>query len=115
MKIINYSEFKNNNALREEFFQKIDFERLESVDLIIDKVRNEGDEALIELSKKFKDGDFENPCEFLVSENEIEKAFRCVSSDLIESVKFAIKNVEDFAKEQLKCIKNLENKKAKNY
>ena len=102
MKIIKYSDIQN------DFFQKIDLERLESVEQIIKQVRQNGDSAIMELSRQFKDGDFNVPSDFIVSEEEIQEAYKKVSFELLEALKIAIKNVKEFALAQFNSIKNLE-------
>lgn len=102
MKIV---EYKN---LDETFFQKIDLENNESVNEIIKKVKTQKDAALIELSKKFGDGDFKSPADFLVSDDEIKNAYNNVSNDLIEAIKVAIENVKEFSLAQFNSIKELE-------
>jgi len=102
MKVINYKD------LNEDFFQKIDLEKIDSVDEIIQKVKKEGDVALIELSKKFGDGDFKSPSDFEVTASEIEDAYKKVSLDLIDAIKIAIENVKEFSKAQFNSIKELE-------
>ena len=77
MKIIKYSDIQN------DFFQKIDLERLESVEQIIKQVRQNGDSAIMELSRQFKDGDFNVPSDFIVSEEEIQEAYKKVSFELL--------------------------------
>lgn len=103
MKTVDYKNI-NNTA----FFETIDFEQLDSVNQIISKVKAQGDTALIELSKQFKDGDFKNPNDFIVSDDEIEKVYNNADKDLINHIKIAIDNVKEFSINQLKCIKNLE-------
>ena len=51
MQIINYEN------LNSDFYSYQDFEGIESVCEIIQDVKNRGDEAIIEYSKKFGDGD----------------------------------------------------------
>lgn len=105
MKIISY---KN---LDETFFEKIEFENLSCVDEIIKNVRTRGDKELIELSKKFNDGIFDNSDDFLVSDNEIKEAYSKIDSELLTALKQAIENVKEFSIAQFNSIKNLELKK----
>ncbi len=105
MKIINYKD------IDESFFQRIDFETLEAVNKIISKVRLEKDNALIELSKQFNDGDFKSASDFVVSKTEIEKALDTIDKDVLTALKKAIENVREFSIKQLESIKNLEFKK----
>ena len=102
MKIINY---KN---LDKTFFEKIEFESLSCVDEIIKNVRTKGDIELIELSKKFNDGDFKNSNDFLVSEEEIKEAYTKIDSSLLDSLKEAVANIKEFSTAQFNSIKNLE-------
>ena len=101
MKIVNYKD------IDESFYQKIDFEALNSVDEIIKQVRKQGDSAIIEFSEKFGDGKFDSSGDFLVSKNEINEAYKKVSPEIIEALKIAIKNVKEFSKAQLNSIKEL--------
>lgn len=99
MKIVYY---KN---LPKDFYSKIEFESLDSVEKIIADVKCNGDEAIRQYSEKFGDGKIE---QFKVSACEIESALSTVEKDVLESVKFAIKNVKEFSKKQLECITNLD-------
>jgi len=108
MQIVKYKDFKNNKTLQDAFLREIDFEKLDSVDKIIDNVRKNGNKALLELSKQFKDGDFKTPDDFIVNEKEIQKALNSTDKNLLDSIKTAIKNVEEFSKAQFGCIKELE-------
>ncbi|MBQ8634625.1 histidinol dehydrogenase [bacterium] len=105
MKIVNYKD------IEEDFFQKIDLEKLDCIDEIIQNVRKEKDNALIELSKKFKDGNFESSCDFVVSEEEIKKAYQNIPKELLEAMKVAIENVKEFSMAQFASIKELETEK----
>jgi len=102
MKIINYKE------LDKTFYNKIELENLTSVDEIINNVKINGDSALIELSKKFNDGDFNSSNDFFVSDKEINEAYNKVSSEIKEALNIAIENVKDFASAQLRSIVELE-------
>ena len=97
MKIINYKD------IDKDFFSKIEFENIESVNEVISKVKTFGDNAVREYTKKFGDGDIEN---FKVSEKEIEEAIKSVNSQTKETLQYAIKNVGEFAKAQLNSIKD---------
>lgn len=105
MKIINYKDVNEN------FFEKIELELINSVDEIINKVKVEQDCALIELSKKFGDGDFQSSDDFIVSEEEIKEAYKKIKPELLNAMKIAINNVKEFALKQLSSIKELEFKK----
>lgn len=98
MKVYKYSDVK------EDFFEKIEFENIASVNEIISDVRKNGDEAIRHYAKKFGDGELTN---FRLTDEEIKKAIKQVDTKTIESIKFAIENVRKFAMEQLSCIKEL--------
>ena len=106
MKIISYKDIEKAN-----FFQKIDLEKLDCIDEIIENVKINGDNALIEYSKRFNDGDFNNPNDFLVSDKEVEEAYKNIDSEVLEELKIAIQNVKEFSKAQFNSIKELEIKK----
>ncbi len=99
MKII---DLKN---LDESFFSKIEFENIDFTLQIIEDVRKNGNKAIKEYSKKFGDGDIS--CSKL-SEEEINNAVKKVDEKIIETIKFAIKNVKEFALAQLSSIKEIE-------
>ena len=109
MNITNYKNIDNG------FFEKINLENLTCIEEIIKKVKVQKDDALIEFSKQFKDGDFSSASDFIVSEKEIEEAYKKISPKLLEALKKAIKNVKEFANAQLKSIKELEIKKENSF
>ncbi|AYO30005.1 MAG: sulfopropanediol 3-dehydrogenase [Thermoanaerobacteraceae bacterium] len=74
---------------------------------IIDKVKREGDKALREYNILFDGCDREN---YIVTKEEIDKAFQEVSSDIINDLRFAAHNIEEFARRQKETIKSLEEK-----
>jgi len=100
----------NNKEISEAFYSVIELEALDSVSKIIEDVKNNKNKALIEYSKSFNDGNFENEKDFLVSENEIEEAYNNTDKDVVESIKKAHKSVLEFAKKQFSCIKEFETK-----
>ena len=106
MKIISYNDIEEAG-----FFQKIDLEKLNSIDEIIENVKNNGDDALIEYSKRFKDGDFKSADDFVVSKQEIEEAYKKINPQLLEALKIATNNIKEFALAQKNSIKELEIKK----
>ena len=99
MKICNYKDIDKS------FFQKIEFESISSVNEIIEDVRKNGDKAVKKYAKKF-DGDCIKA--FRLSESEIKKAVANVDKKTIETIKFAIKNVKEFAKAQFNSVKEIE-------
>ncbi len=100
----------NNKEISEAFYSVIGLEALDSVSKIIEDVKNNKNKALIEYSKSFNDGNFENEKDFLVSENEIEEAYNNTDKDVVKSIKKAHKSVLEFAKKQFSCIKEFETK-----
>ncbi len=99
MKIIDY---KN---LTKDFFSKIEFETLESVDKIITAVKKDGDIAVKKYSEQFGDGKLEN---FEVTQSEIQNALNSVDENILEAIKYAVSTVKKFSEEQLACLKNLD-------
>ncbi len=104
MKIISAKDLNDNH----EFYQKIELDELISAKEIIEDVKNNGDEALISYSNKFKDGNFKNSNDFLVSQQEIDEAFKIVPENIQEGIKKCIENVKKFAKAQFDCLKPLD-------
>ena len=105
MQIVNYENIENN------FFEKIEFESISSVEQIAKEIREQGDVAVSKYIKQFDNEELTN---FLVSESEIKEAYSKVDEETIKAIKKSIKNVENFSKKQLKCIKNLKTKIDKN-
>lgn len=109
MQIVNYGN------LNIDFFEKIEFETISSVEEIAKDVRINGDEAVRKYTKQFDGEDLEAPtCSFLISEEEIKNAYSKVDSDTIKAIKKSIKNVEKFAQKQIKSLKPLKIKIDKN-
>ena len=107
MKIYTKNDLKNEEFLK-SFYSEIEFEALNDVAKIIEDIKLRKDSALIEYCKRFNDGDFQNSDDFLVSENEIEEAYKKTDKKTIETIKIAQKNVFEFAKKQFDCINELE-------
>jgi len=105
MQIINYENIENN------FFEKIEFESISSVEEISKDVKNQGDTAIKKYIKQFDNEELES---FLLTESEIKDAYSKIDEETIKAIKKSIKNVENFSKKQLKCIKNLKTKIDKN-
>lgn len=99
MQINTYDELDKN------FFSKIEFESISSVNDIINAVRKDGDNAVRKYAKKFGDGDLSA---FKLTEDEIKEVIKQVDEKTIETIKFAVKNVKEFAKAQLSSLKELE-------
>lgn len=105
MKIIKYENLTNT------FFEKIEFEAILSVEEIAKEVRQRGDNAIRKFHAQF---DKEIIDGFLITKEEILEAYKKVDPDTIKAIKKSIKNVETFAKQQLKSLKNLKTKIDKN-
>ena len=105
MKIYNYCN------IDESFFSKIEFESISSVNEIICDVRKNGDNAVREYAKKFGDGDLEA---FKLTADEIQTAIDSVDEETIKTLKYAIKNVKEFAQAQINSVKEIQVKVAGN-
>lgn len=66
---------------------------------IIADVKSRGDQALLELGKKFDSSELTS---LKVSEYEFEEAYTLVDSELIDAIKIAKENIERFHKKQVK-------------
>lgn len=98
MQIVNYQN------LTSDFFEKIEFESISSVEDIIKDVKINGDSAVRNYVKQFDNQDLEA---FLISTEEIKNAYLKVDKQTIIAIQKSIKNVKDFAQKQLKCINPL--------
>lgn len=105
MQIINYENLTDN------FFEKIEFEAIQSVELIAKDVKENGDSAIKKYIQQFDNEDLET---FLVSGEEILEAYKKVDDKTIKAIKKSIANVKKFSERQLKSIKNLKTKIDKN-
>jgi len=75
---------------------------------IICEVKTKGDKAIKYYTKNFDKLDLDS---FIVTKNEIKKAYNAVDKDTITALKFAKKNIEEFAKKQKLQFRNFELKK----
>lgn len=105
MKIINYEN------IEPDFFEKIEFETISSVEEIVRDIRQNGDDAVKKYTKQFDNEDLED---LLVSADEIRHAYTLVDKKTIDAIKKSIKNVKKFSEQQLKCIKTLKTNIDKN-
>lgn len=105
MQIINYENLEPN------FFEKIEFEAISSVEEIAKDVKANGDAAVKKYIQQFDREDLD--C-FLVSSEEILAAYKKVDRETIKAIKKSIVNVKKFSEKQLKSIKNLKTKIDKN-
>ncbi len=80
---------------------KMDLEPvISSVTSILDQVRAKGDDALIELGKRFDRVDFE-PADLQVSQQEIDQALADVDPKLLDILRLAAQNIRTFHDAQL--------------
>ena len=98
MKKYDYSNIPN------EFYQKIEFENIKSVEDILGEIRKDGDAALKKYSKLFDNCERES---FLITKEEIDKAFELVDDKIIVALNYAIENIKNFASKQLASLKEL--------
>jgi len=78
------------------------------VNKIIEDVKNNGDAAIRDYTKKFDKISLNS---FVVTKQEIRQAYKQVNKETIKALKFAKKNIEFFAKQQIKQFKNFEVRK----
>ncbi|MDT8858734.1 histidinol dehydrogenase [Alkalihalobacillus sp. MEB130] len=69
----------------------------EAVEAIIAQVKEQGDQALFELTKKFDGADLAS---FRVTDEELQGAYAEISDELISALKEAIENIKDFHQRQ---------------
>lgn len=85
------------------------YEQIESVkqdvEAIVNEVRENGDAAVIKFTEKF-DGVKMKKEELVVSSEEINEAYKNIDSELVDSLKFAIKNIKKFHENQLNIVKD---------
>ena len=96
IKIMKYGEVS-----ADEIFARIEptFDVTDIVTDIIENVKENGDKALFEYSKKFDKAELSS---LEVTEEEIEEAFNLVEPEFIEIIKEASKNIEQFHKKQVR-------------
>ncbi len=97
-----------SSQLTKDFFSYKDFSGADCVREIIADVKENGDSAIIKYNKKFGDGDFED---FLLSDEEIEKAYAQVPQETLDAIQKAAENIKNFAQTQLECLKELKTDK----
>ncbi|MGD9580146.1 MAG: histidinol dehydrogenase [Vampirovibrionia bacterium] len=97
MKIVKYNE------LDENFFKYIEYDELSTIKEFIQKVKENGDKALIDISANFG----ENISSIEVPKAKMEECVAKLNKDTKWALKKAIKQVRDFAEKQFECIKEL--------
>jgi histidinol dehydrogenase len=73
---------------------------LEKVRPIVDSVQKQGDKALIKYTQAFDQANLEQ-IGLQVTEEEIDKSAELLDKDLIDSIKYAIKNITTFHQSQM--------------
>jgi len=101
LKILNISstpaQEKLKSLLNRQFSLALEHE--ETVKNIIRDVKEKGDEALVQYTRKFDSPDF-SVDKLILTDKETDKAYKIVSGDILKTLKKAIKNIEDFHFEQ---------------
>ncbi|QQK79330.1 histidinol dehydrogenase [Salicibibacter cibi] len=85
--------------------QTADLKVQQSVGEIIQSIEDRGDEAVRDLSEKF---DQWSPQSFRLSKEEIEAAIDALSDDVVQDIKFAQSQIENFARHQRASIQDIE-------
>lgn len=103
MKIVNLNEDIKKEILSELAMRGHtgNDEFTKTVDEILANVRENGDKAVFEYTKKFDGADI-NADNFIVTKEEIEEAYKEVDSNLIEIIKMSIENIRDFHQRQVR-------------
>jgi len=91
--------------LQKDFFDYQEMKEIDAVKNIINKVKKQGDKAIIEYTEKF---DKIKLKKFEVTKKEIQKAYKEVNKETISALKKAATNIKFFAKKQMKIIKPFE-------
>lgn len=101
MRIIELNEQTKNNILENLLKRSPNHytEYEEKVNAIIEDVKTRKDEALFEYTKRFDQADIDAST-ILVSEEEIKEAYDKIDQEVLEVIRKAIKNIEDFHSKQ---------------
>lgn len=97
MKVVKYNE------LDEKFFEYIEYDEVTTVKDFINRVRTNGDKALIDISSNFG----ETITDLEIPQETIAKCIAEVNKDTKWALKKAIKQVREFAENQYNCVKEL--------
>lgn len=101
IKLINTNEAKVADKL-EDILNRSSFddpEKMEKVEEILNDIQANGDEAVLEYTARFDGVEFSAE-EMLVTEEEIEAAYKQVDHEFLAALKTAIENIEDFHRRQ---------------
>lgn len=72
---------------------------------ILNEVKKDGDKSVLKYNKKF---DNNKNKKFQISKKQIKEAYKKIDTGTISALKFAAKNIEFFAKKQMKQLKDFE-------
>ncbi|ATW24961.1 histidinol dehydrogenase [Candidatus Formimonas warabiya] len=72
---------------------------------ILNQVKNEGDKAVLELTKRYDGVDLE---EIQVPKTELKKAYSQVSPETVKALEFAAEQIRFFAEKQMSCLQPVE-------
>lgn len=92
-------------GISEQESQAADREVKETVEKILHDIHTRGDAAVRELSERF---DKWSPVNFRLSQAEIEDIIASLPEQTLEDIKFAQSQVQHFAREQRKCLQDIE-------
>ncbi len=103
MRIIELTEESQNNILDNLLKRSPNNydQYQETVNEILSNVKNRGDEAVFEYTKKFDKAELSSDTLY-VTQEEIDEAYELVDDELIEVMKKSIKNVKDFHEKQVR-------------
>lgn len=99
MRIIKSSE------LRKDFFEPAETPIIESVREIIKDIKERGDNAVRDYTKKFDNLEIDK---FELTEEDRKEAYKKVDKKYVEALKFAAENIKKFAENQLDSLKSFE-------
>lgn len=91
----------------ENFLEDIEVENIESVKNILNDVKKNGDSSIKKYSYEFDKMEFGENSSFEISNEDIKEALNSIDEKTLNAIKKAIKNIQKFAKAQLKSIKEL--------
>lgn len=99
MQIINSSE------ITQDYYDYLELEKIDIVSQVLSEVQQDWDSAVKKYTKQFDRLDIEN---FLVTKAQIQDAYKQVSEEDLSTLKEAAKNIEFFAREQMKTFQDFE-------
>jgi histidinol dehydrogenase len=97
----NSEEGRKYLALLKERAEEVQSDVIVKVNNILEAIKNRGDEALIEYTRKFDSANVDKD-NFIVTEAEIKEAYEKVDIDFLFAIKKAKENIQDFHERQKK-------------